>query len=159
MYLRQSQTFVPLTVYNNWMKQRSNLQRFTRVIVKSLRKSNHGDDGISTFPLLTMLKHFGENLGKPLALPSLIGPEQCYTIKGRSIQCSFHLDSGSIFAVGFTFFMCPPSNSGYERSETKAFCQDQFVKVDGSRPCFTSLCWNRSYTSCGRTQFNMAPCY
>ena len=72
VYLRLSHMFVPLlaTIYNNWMRQGTKPRRFTRGIVKLLRKNKHGGDGISNFRPLTMLntdKDFGEDPGKLFA--------------------------------------------------------------------------------------------
>ena len=72
VYLRLSHMFVPLlaTIYNNWMRQGTIPRRFTRGIVKLLRKNKHGGDGISNFRPLMMLntdKDFGEDPSKPFA--------------------------------------------------------------------------------------------
>ena len=70
------------TIYNNWMRRGSILRRFTRGIVKLLRKSKHGGYGICNFRPLTMLNTDLMILAKvlagrlPTALPSLICPEQ-----------------------------------------------------------------------------------
>ena len=55
-YLRLSHMFFPLlaTIYNNRMRQGSIARRFTRGIVKLLRKNKHGGDGICNFRPLTM---------------------------------------------------------------------------------------------------------
>ena len=72
-------------------------RRFTRGIVKLLRKNKHGGDGISNFRPLTMLNTDLKILAKILAnrlqtvLPSLICPEQTCAVKGRTIQDSLHL--------------------------------------------------------------------
>ena len=57
VFLRWSHMFVLLlaTIYNNWMRQGTIPRRFTRGIVKLLRKNKHGGDGISNFRPLTML--------------------------------------------------------------------------------------------------------
>ena len=99
VYLRLSHMFVPLlaTTYNNWMRQGTIPRRFTRGIVKLLRKNKHGGDGISNFRPLTMLNTDLKILAKILAnrlqtvLPSLICPEQTCAVKGRTIQDSLHL--------------------------------------------------------------------
>ncbi len=68
VYLRLSHMFVPLlaTIYNNWMRQGTIPRRFTRGIVKLLRKNKHGGDGISKFRPLTMLKKtFSEKRHSP----------------------------------------------------------------------------------------------
>ena len=99
VYLRLSHMFVPLlaTIYNNWMRQGTIPRRFTRGIVKLLRKNKHGGDGISNFRPLTMLNTDLKILAKILAnrlqtvLPSLICPEQTCAVKGRTIQDSLHL--------------------------------------------------------------------
>ena len=91
--------FVPLlaTIYNNWMRQGTIPRRFTRGIVKLLRKNKHGGDGISNFRPLTMLNTDLKILAKILAnclqtvLHSLICPEQTCAVKGRTIQDSLHL--------------------------------------------------------------------
>ena len=78
--LRLSHMFVPLlaTIYNNWMRKGSIPSRFTRGIVKLLRKNKHGGDGISNFRPLTILNTDLKILAKILAnrlqtvLPSLI---------------------------------------------------------------------------------------
>ena len=90
---------VPLlaTIYNNWMRQGSIPRRFTRGIVKLLRKNKHGGNGISNFRPLTMLNTDLKILAKILAdrlqtvLPSLICPEQTCAVKARTIQDSLHL--------------------------------------------------------------------
>ena len=99
VYLRLSHKFVPLlaTIYNNWMRQGTIPRRFTRGIVKLLRKNKHGGDEISNFRPLTMLNTDLKILVKILAnrlqtvLPSLICPEQTCAVKGRTIQDSLHL--------------------------------------------------------------------
>ena len=99
VYLRLSHMFVPLlaTIYDNWMRQGSIPRRFTRGIVKLLRKNKHGGDGISNFRPLTMLNTDLKVLAKILAnrlqtvLPSLICPKQTCAVKGRTIQESLHL--------------------------------------------------------------------
>ena len=93
VFLRLSHMFVPLlaTIYNNWMRQGTIPRRFTRGIVKLLRKNKHGGDGISNFRPLTMLNTDLKILAKILAnrlqtvLPSLICPEQTCAVKGRTI--------------------------------------------------------------------------
>ena len=105
VYLR---LFVPLlaTIYNNWMRQGSIPRRFTRGIVKLLRKNKHGGDGISNFCPLTMLNTDLKILVKMLAnrsqtvLPSLICPEQTCAVKCRTIQDSLHLVCTIIEKVG-----------------------------------------------------------
>ena len=69
VYLRLSHIFVPLlaTIYDNWMRQDSISRRFTRGIVKLLRKNNRGGDGISNFRPLTMLNTDLKILAKILA--------------------------------------------------------------------------------------------
>ena len=99
VYLRLSHMFVPLlaTIYNNWMRQGTIPRRFTRSIVKLLRKNKHCGDGISNFRALTMLNTDLKILAKIPAnrlrtvLPSLICPEQTCAVKGRTIQDSLHL--------------------------------------------------------------------
>ena len=51
MYLRLSHMFVSLlvTVHNNWVKQGLIPQRFTRSVVKFLRKSKNGRDEMNNF--------------------------------------------------------------------------------------------------------------
>ena len=99
VYLRLSHMFVPLlaTIYNNWMRQDTIPRRFTRGIVKLLRKNKHGGDRICNFRPLTMLNTDLKILAKILAnrlqtvLPSLICPEETCAVKGRTIQDSLHL--------------------------------------------------------------------
>ena len=99
VYLRLSHMFVPLlaTIYDNWMRQGSIPRRFTRGIVKLLRKNKHGGDGISNFRPLAMLNTNLKILAKILAnrlqtvLPCLICPEHTCAVKGKTIQDSLHL--------------------------------------------------------------------
>ena len=99
VYLRLLHMFVPLlaTIYDNWMRQGTIPRRFTRGIVKLLRKNKHGGDGISKFRPLTMFNTDLKILAKILAnrlqtvLPSVICPEQTCAVKGRTIQDSLHL--------------------------------------------------------------------
>ena len=99
VYLTLSHMFVPLlaTIDNNWMRQGSIPRRFTRGIVKLLRKNKHGGDGISNFHPLTMLNTDLKILSKILAnclqtvLPSVICPEQTCAVNGKTIQDSLHL--------------------------------------------------------------------
>ena len=99
VYLRLSHMFVPflVTIYNKWMKQVTIPLHFIRGIVKLLGKDKHSGDSISNFRPLTMLNTDLKILVKILAdclqtiLPSLIGPKQCCTMKGRTIQNSLHL--------------------------------------------------------------------
>ena len=99
VYLRLSHMFVPLlaTIYDDWMRQGSIPRRFTRGIVKLLRKNKHDGDEISNFHPLTMLNTDLRILAKILANrlqtvpPRLICPEQTCAVKGRTIQDSLHL--------------------------------------------------------------------
>ena len=66
-------------------------KRFTRGTVKFLCQDKHGEDGISYFRPWMMLNAALKILAKILAdllqtaIPSLIGTEQCYIVKGRTI--------------------------------------------------------------------------
>ena len=99
VYLRLLHMCVPLlaTIYNNWMRQGTIPRRFTRGIVKLLRKNKHGGDGISNFRPLTMLNTDLKILAKILAnrlqtvLPSLISPEQTCAVKAGLSRDSLHL--------------------------------------------------------------------
>ena len=99
VYFRLLHMFVPLlaTIYDNWTRQGTIPRRFTRGIVKLLRKNKHGGDRISKFRPLTMFNTDLKILAKILAnrlqtvLPSVICPEQTCTVKGRTIQDSLHL--------------------------------------------------------------------
>ena len=79
------------------MSQGSILRRFTSSIVKLLRKSKHGVDGISNFCPLTILNSDLKILANIVAdrlqtfLPSLICPEQSCAVKGRTTQDSLHM--------------------------------------------------------------------
>ena len=70
------------TIYNNWMKPGTILQRFIRGIVKFLSKNKHGGDRISNFRPLMMLNTNLKILAKIFAdrfqaiLHSLICSEQ-----------------------------------------------------------------------------------
>ena len=108
VYLRLWHKFLPLlvTVYNNWIKRGSILQRFTRSIVKFLRKCKHGRDGISKFRPLTILNTDLKILAKILAdllqttQPSPIGSEQCCTVKGGTILDGLLLVPTTIEKIG-----------------------------------------------------------
>ncbi|CAE1328542.1 unnamed protein product [Acanthosepion pharaonis] len=99
VYLRLSHVFVPLLelMYNHWMRQGSLPQRFTRGVIKLLRKDKDGGDGLGNFCPLTMLNTDLKILAKILAnrlqlvLSSLIGPEQTCAVKGRTIQDNIHM--------------------------------------------------------------------
>ena len=85
------------TIENNRMRQGSIPRRFTRGIVKLLRKKKYGGNGISNFRPLTLLNTDLKILAKIKAnrfqtvLPSLICPEQTCAVKGRAIQDSLDL--------------------------------------------------------------------
>ena len=87
----------PCTIYNNWMRQGTIPQRFTRAIKKLLRKNKHGGDGISNFHPLMMLNTDIKILVKILAdrlqiaLSSLICPEQPCAVKSSIILDSLHM--------------------------------------------------------------------
>ena len=85
------------TNYNYWMRQGSIPRRFSRGIVKLLRKSKDDEDGICNFRSLTMLNTDFKILAKILAgrlqtvLAILICPEQSCAVKVRTIQDSLHM--------------------------------------------------------------------
>ncbi|CAE1178594.1 unnamed protein product [Acanthosepion pharaonis] len=99
VYLRLSPIFVPLLqlIYNHWMRQGSLPRRFTRGVIKLLRKDKNGGDGLGNFRPLTMLNTDLKILAKILAnrlqlvLSRLIGPEQTCAVKGRTIQDNLHM--------------------------------------------------------------------
>ena len=86
MCLRMSPMFVPLlmAVCNNWMKQGTIPQRFTRGIVKFLRKNKYDVGGSFN----DAGHYFGEDLGRlglKTALPSQIAPERTCAVKRQTI--------------------------------------------------------------------------
>ena len=99
LYLRLSPIYVHLLaiLYNHWLKQGNIPQRFTKGVVKLLRKDKDGGDGIDNFRPITLLNTELKILAKVLSnrlqtvLASLIGPEQTCSVKGRTIQDNLHL--------------------------------------------------------------------
>ena len=94
VYLRLSHIFVPLltVLFNSWFRNGSIPKYFTMGVIKLVRKSKDGGDGLGNFRPLTMLNAELKILAKILAnrlqlvLARLISPEQTCAVKGRTIQ-------------------------------------------------------------------------
>ena len=100
VYLRMSDMFVPILtdVFNHWFAQGAIPGSITKGVITLLKKGGRhvlGDlDDYKPITLLnTELKILAQVLANclQLVISDLIGPEQCYAVKGRSIQDNLHL--------------------------------------------------------------------
>ena len=100
VYLRMSHMFVPILtdMYNHWFAQGAIPFSVTKRMIILLKKGGrHVLEGIDDYRPITLLntelKIFARILANRLQLviSDLIGPEQSFAVKGRSIQDNLHL--------------------------------------------------------------------
>ena len=100
VYLRMSHMFVPILtdVFNHWFAQGVIPGSITKCVITLLKKDGrHVRRELVDYRLITLLNTELKILARVLAnrsqlvISDLIGPEQCYAVKGRSIQDNLHL--------------------------------------------------------------------
>ena len=100
VYWRMSDMFVPILtdVSNHWFAQGAIPGRVTKGVITLLKKGGrHVWEGLDDYRPITLLNAELKILARVLAnrlqlvISDLIGPEQTYAVKGRSIQDNLHL--------------------------------------------------------------------
>ena len=100
VYLRMSHMFVPILmdVFNHWFAQAAIPGSITRGVITLLKKgSRHVWEDLVDYRPITLLNTELKILARVLAnhlqlvISDLIGPEQNYAVKGRSIQDNLYL--------------------------------------------------------------------
>ena len=100
VYLRMSHMFVPILtdVFNHWFAQGAIPGCVTKGVITLLKKGGrHVGEGLDDYRPITQLNTELKILARVLAnrlqlvISDLIGPEQTYAVKGRSIQDNLHL--------------------------------------------------------------------
>ena len=100
VYLRMSHMFVPILtdMFNHWFAQGAIPGSVTKGVITLLKKGGrHVWEGLDDYRLITLLNTELKILVRVLAnrlqvvISDLIGPEQTYAVKGRSIQDNLHL--------------------------------------------------------------------
>ena len=100
MYLRLSHVFVPILtdMFNHWFARGAIPGSITKGVITLLKKgSKHVWEGLDDYRPITLLNTELKILARVLAnslqlvINDLIGPEQTYAVKGRSIQDNLHL--------------------------------------------------------------------
>ena len=101
VYLRMSHTFVPILmdVFNHWFAQGVIPGCVTKGVITLLKKGGQhvGEGGLDDYRPITLLNTELKILARVLAnrlqrvISDLIGPEQTFAVKGRSIQDNLHL--------------------------------------------------------------------
>ena len=100
VYLRLSHMFVPILtdMFNHWFAQGAIPGSVTKGVITLLKKGGkHVWEGLDDYRPITLLKTELKILARVLAnrlqlvISDLIGPEQTYAVKGRSIQDNLHL--------------------------------------------------------------------
>ena len=100
VYLRMSHVFVPILtdMFNHWFAQRAIPGSVTKGVITLLKKGGrHVWDGLDDYRPITLLNTELKILVRVLAnhlqlvISDLIGPEQTFAVKGRSIQDNLHL--------------------------------------------------------------------
>ena len=100
VYLRMSHMFVPILtdVFNHWFAQGAIPGCVTKGLITLLKKGcRHVGEGLDDYRPITLLNTELKILTRVLAnrlqlvISDLIGPEQTYAVKGRSIQDNLHL--------------------------------------------------------------------
>ena len=100
VYLRMSYMFVPILtdVFNHWFAQRAIPGSITKGVITLLKKEGrHARGELDDYRSITLLNTELKILVRVLAnrlqlvISDLIGPEQGYAVKGRSIQDNLHL--------------------------------------------------------------------
>ena len=100
VYLRMSHMFVPILtdVFNHWFAQGAIPGCVTKGVITLLKKGGrHVWEGLDDYRPITLLNTELKILARVLAnrlqrvISDLIGPEQTFAVKGRSIQDNLHL--------------------------------------------------------------------
>ena len=100
VYLRMSHMFVPILtdVFNHWFAQGAIPGSITKGVITLLKKEGrHVQGELDDYRPITLLNTELKILARVLAnrlqlvMSDLIGPEQSYAVKGRSIQDNLHL--------------------------------------------------------------------
>ena len=100
VYLRMSHMFVPILtdMFNHWFAQGAIPGSVTKGVITLLKKGGrHVWEGLDDYRPITLLNTELKILARVLAnrlqlvISDLIGPEQTYAMKGRSIQDNLHL--------------------------------------------------------------------
>ena len=100
VYLRMSHMFVPILtdVFNHWFAQGVIPGCVTKGVITLLKKGGqHIGEGLDDYRPITLLNAELKILARVLAnrllrvISDLIGPEQTFAVKGRSIQDNLHL--------------------------------------------------------------------
>ena len=100
VYLRMSHMFVPFLtdMFNHWFAQGAIPGSITKGMITLLKKGGrHVWEGLDDYRPITLLNTELKILAQILAnrlqlvISDLIGPEQTFTVKGRSIQDNLHL--------------------------------------------------------------------
>ena len=100
VYLRMSHMFVPILtdVFNHWFAQGAIPGSITKGVITLLKKEcRHVRGELDDYRPITLLNTELKILARVLAnrlqlfISDLIGPEQSYAVKGRSIQDNLHL--------------------------------------------------------------------
>ena len=100
VYLRISHMFVPILtdVFNHWFAQGAIPGSVTKGVITLLKKGGrHVGEGLDDYRPITLLNTELKILARVLAnrlqlvISDLIGPEQTFAVKGRSIQDNLHL--------------------------------------------------------------------
>ena len=100
VYLRMSHMFVPILtdMFNHWLAQGAIPGSITKGVIILLKKGGrHVWEGLDDYRPITLLNTELKILARVLAnrlqhvISDLIGPEQTFAVKGRSIQDNLHL--------------------------------------------------------------------
>ena len=100
VYLRMSHMFVPILtdMFNHWFAQGAIPGSVTKGVITLLKKGGrHVGEGLDDYRPITLLNTELKILARVLAnrlqrvISDLIGPEQTFAVKGRSIQDNLHL--------------------------------------------------------------------
>ena len=100
VYLRMSHMFVPILtdVFNHWLAQGAIPGSITKSVITLLKKEGrHVRGDLDDYRPITLLNTELKILARVLAnrlqlvISDLVGPEQNYAVKGRSIQDNLHL--------------------------------------------------------------------
>ena len=100
VYLRMSHMFVPILtdMFNHWFAQGAIPSIITKGVITLLKKGGkHVWEGLDDYRPITLLNTKLKILARVLAnrlqlvISDLIGPEQTFAVKGRSIQDNLHL--------------------------------------------------------------------
>ena len=108
VYLRMSHMFVPILtdVFNHWFAQGAIPGSVTKGVITLLKKGGrHVWEGLDDYRPITLLNTELKILARVLAnrlqrvISDLIGPEQTFAVKGRSIQDNLHLIRGVLEGI------------------------------------------------------------